>query len=113
PMWRRFAGYNWPECLANASQLLNRQERIHRTRTEAFQIERDKLKSKRFEDPAELGSHFWRQGPREFILGNFDSDNLAVIADAELAKAETAEGVLTSFDHADCLPSDRTAVFDA
>ena len=49
----------------------------------------------------------------QFLAGDLDADNVAVMAHAELAETEGANRVFTALDHVERLARHGTAVFDA
>jgi hypothetical protein len=64
--------------------MLNRQERVHGPRPEAFQIERDELESESLEHSRELGCHGRIEGSAKFVGSDLDPDDLAMVTYAEL-----------------------------
>lgn len=109
--WYRLLTSNW-RALARAAELIGRQQRIHRTGTETFQIKGDELESKLLEDGCELRGHGRVQSPLQFLPVDFNPDNIAVMSYSELPEAKRANSVLTPFDHVERLARDGPSVFD-
>jgi len=76
-----------------------RQKRIHRSGAETFEIEGDKFKAESFEDAGEFRRHRWIERTGQFLRCNFDANQIAVVADAALAKAKAAERIFSLFHH--------------
>ncbi len=98
---------------APASEFVSGQQRIHRPRSEAFQIECHELESQFFEDGCELTGHLGRQSARKFLSGDFNTHNIAVMTHAELAKSESTYGVFSALDNLQRLRRHRAAVFNS
>ena len=101
------------EFLACAAKLISGQERVHRSGAEALQVERDELEAESFEDGGELRRDGGVQSTVQFLAGDLDADDVAVMAYAELAKAERANGIFATFDYVERLARHGAAIFDA
>ncbi len=101
------------EFLACAAKLIRRQQGVHRTGAEAFQVERDEFEAERFEDGGELGRDGGTQGTVQFFAGDLYADNVSVMAHTKLAEAESANCVFAAFDYVERFAGDGAAVFDA
>jgi hypothetical protein len=100
-------------ALAGAAELVRGQQRVHRSGAEAFQIEGDELEAECFEDRRELRRDCGIQSAIELLAGDLNADDVAVMADAKLAEAEGANGVLAALYYVECFARYRAAVFDA
>ena len=96
-----------------AAQLPQRQRRIHRAGTETLKVKGDKLEAERFEDAREFRRHLGSKGARQFIPGNLDAHDVAVVTNAELTKSQTAQRILALLDLAQRLTCDWAPVLDA
>lgn len=92
--------------------LLRRQQCVHRSRPESFEIEGYELESETFEDGGEFGRHGRTQGSIHFFTSDLDADDFAVMPDAKLPESEDAKGIFATLDHVERLARDGSAVFD-
>lgn len=86
---------------------------VERALAVALQIERDVVEAEGFEDFDEAGGHFGLQGLREFFDSDFDANQIAMEARAELAEAEGFERLFAVFHRFDAFLGDFGAVGDA
>src|SRR5580700_10793711 len=100
-------------ALPGAAELLYRQQRIHRSGTESFQIKSDELESQGFEDCGELGCDGRIQSPFQLLPGDLDPDNVTMMPYPELPETKATNRVLATLHHVKRLARYRTAVFDA
>src|SRR5882724_4761049 len=99
--------------LFSAPKLLDRQDRIHRSRAEAFQVQGHELESQCFEDAGEFGRHGGIKRARQLGAVNLDPDDVSVMTHAELTEAELAQRFFALFHRAQCFARHRPPVLDA
>ncbi len=68
-------------------QILSGQQSIHRSGTEAFEIESDKLEAQSLEDPGELRGHGGIERLLQFVAGDLNADDFPVMPHPELPEA--------------------------
>src|SRR4030095_8681058 len=98
---------------ARAEKVLDRQERGHGPRPEAFQIEGNELESESLEHARELGRHGRVEGTAEFIGSDLDADDVAMMTYAKLTKTKAAQRVFSLLHHRKSFTRNRSAIFDA
>jgi len=98
--------------VAGSQQFFGGKQRIHRSAAEAFKVQGDELESQRFEGSSEFPSHFGGERARHLLAGNFDSSNVAVVANPELPETELTQGLFSPLDRTQRLASHWAAVFD-
>ena len=74
--------------LARVSELVCREQCVHRAGAKAFQIKSDELEAQRFEDCGELGCHVGVQSALQFFSGDLDADDVAVMPYSKLPEAK-------------------------
>ncbi len=96
-----------------ARELIRGEQRIHGPGAEAFQVKRNELEPQRFEDTRKFGSHLRSERATQFLVRNFDTSNVSVMADTKLAETEITQRIFAFFDHAKDFPSDRASILHA
>src|SRR5579871_598544 len=102
-----------PPSSSRAAKLIGRQQSVHRSRAESFQVERNELKPELLEDRGELGCDRGSQGAIQFVFCDFDAHNVSVMSYAKLPKPKSADRIFPAFHHIERLPCNRPAVLDA
>jgi hypothetical protein len=97
----------------SAQQFFGGQQLIHRAGAEAFQVESDELESQCFKEGGEFAGHFGGQGAGKFVASNFNADDFAMMAYAELAEAKGAQRFFAALDDAQRLGGDLASIFEA
>src|SRR5580704_19260757 len=95
-----------------ALQRVNGEQGVHRSGTEAFQIQRDIRKPERFEDSREPFGHVRRHRTRQFFAGNFNSDNLTMMAHTELTEPKPPQLLFAQLNRGKSFRGYRPTVFD-
>src|SRR3954447_7570368 len=95
------------------ADLIERQQRVHRSGAKAFQVESHEFEAQLFEDGSELRGHGRIQGARQFRTIDLDSDDVSVMAHPKLTEAQGTKRVLAALHNVQRLPSDGAAVFNA
>ena len=93
--------------------MIGGKECIHRAGAKSLQVEGDELESKLLEDCGELCGHGWIQRTLQFLSVDFDADDIAMMAHAELTETEGANGVFAALDNVESLARNRASVFDS
>ena len=99
--------------LAGAAKLVRRQQGVHRTGTEPFQIESYELEAQSFEDRGELRCHAWAQGAFQFFPSNLDADDVAVMPHPKLPEPEGSNRIFATLDYLECFSRYGAAILDA
>ena len=66
-----------------------------------------------FEDAGEFGGHLRGERAGQFLAGDLDANNISVMADADLAEAESVQSIFALLDHAEGFARDLASVLDA
>src|SRR5262249_43136764 len=98
--------------LTCTAKLLRGKQSVHRARAKAFQVEGDKFESELFEDHRELGSHGGVKRTVEFTARNLDTNDVSVMAHAELAETECADCVFAALNYFERFAGDRASILD-
>src|SRR3974390_3308021 len=90
-----------------------RQYGVHRAGPEAFQVESDVREAQRLENTGKLSRHVWTERARQFLAGDLDAHDVAVVAHPELPETPSAQSFFALLDHLQRFGSDRATVLDA
>src|SRR5215510_11244507 len=93
--------------------MLDRQERVHGPRPEAFQIESNELESESLEHARELGRHGRIECPPQFFGSDFDADDFAMMTYAKLSKTQAAQRFFSLLHHRQNFTRNRASILDA
>ena len=83
---------------------------VERALAVAFGVESDFAKASGLELQSDRGGHFWGEGARHFVLGDFYASEIVIKSDTKLAEAEKAEGGFAALDEGETFGSDFSAV---
>jgi hypothetical protein len=84
--------------LVAAAEALGGQQCVHGTGAETLEIKGHKLESECLENCCELSSHAGIKSAVEFIAGDLDSHNVAMVPHPKLTKSESADCLFTALD---------------
>src|SRR5579864_1946921 len=101
-----------PPLLLPEDKLFGGKERVHRSRAEASEIERDKLKPKGLKNSAEFRCHFLVERARHLFSRNLDAGDVPVMPHSELPESKVPKRVLSLFDGGESFSCNRPAVLD-
>src|SRR5580692_10159362 len=95
-----------------AGELFSWKQRVHRAGAESLEVQGHELETESFENANEFCCHLGAERARQFVVGDFDADDFAMVTHSELLESERANRVLALLDRGESLTRDRAPVLD-